>query len=64
MAYRRGKNVGSDNRIRSSGAILPFYRGRRYRNCKDLDTLRDFVQENGKIIPARLTGTKAHFQRH
>lgn len=30
---------------------------------KDLDTLRDFVQENGKIIPARLTGTKAHFQR-
>ena len=30
---------------------------------KDLDTLRDFVQENGKIIPARLTGTKANFQR-
>ena len=30
---------------------------------KDLDTLRDFVQESGKIIPARLTGTKAHFQR-
>lgn len=30
---------------------------------KDLDTLRDFVQENGKIIPARLSGTKAHFQR-
>ncbi len=31
---------------------------------KDLDTLRDFVQENGKIIPARLTGTKAIYQRH
>jgi len=30
---------------------------------KDLDTLRDFVQENGKIIPARLTGTRAHYQR-
>lgn len=30
---------------------------------KDLDTLRDFVQENGKIIPARLTGTSAHYQR-
>lgn len=30
---------------------------------KDLDTLRDFIQENGKIIPARLTGTKASFQR-
>lgn len=30
---------------------------------KDLDTLRDFIQENGKIIPARLTGTKASYQR-
>ena len=30
---------------------------------KDLDTLRDLVQENGKIIPARLTGTKAIYQR-
>ena len=28
-----------------------------------VDTLRDFVQENGKIIPARLTGTKAIYQR-
>ena len=26
----------------------------------DLDTLRDFVQENGKIIPARLTGTQGY----
>jgi small subunit ribosomal protein S18 len=30
---------------------------------KDVDTLRDFVGENGKITPARLTGTKAHYQR-
>ncbi|MCK9510460.1 MAG: 30S ribosomal protein S18 [Pigmentiphaga sp.] len=30
---------------------------------KDIDTLRDFIQENGKVIPARLTGTKAHYQR-
>ena len=27
---------------------------------KDIDTLKDFIQENGKIMPARLTGTKAH----
>ena len=26
---------------------------------KDIDTLRDFIAENGKIIPARLTGTRA-----
>ncbi len=30
---------------------------------KDIDTLRDFIQENGKIMPARLTGTKARYQR-
>ena len=30
---------------------------------KDVDTLKDFVQENGTIMPARLTGTKAHYQR-
>ncbi|WP_193088528.1 30S ribosomal protein S18 [Advenella sp. FME57] len=30
---------------------------------KDIDTLRDFITETGKIIPARLTGTKAHYQR-
>ena len=30
---------------------------------KDVDTLKDFVQENGKSMPARLTGTRAHYQR-
>lgn len=30
---------------------------------KDLDTLKDFVGEGNKITPARLTGTRAHYQR-
>jgi small subunit ribosomal protein S18 len=30
---------------------------------KDVDVLRDFISENGKIIPARLTGTRAIYQR-
>ena len=30
---------------------------------KDIDTLKDFIGENGKITPARLTGTKSHYQR-
>ncbi|MBA4260605.1 MAG: 30S ribosomal protein S18 [Hydrogenophaga sp.] len=30
---------------------------------KDVDVLRDFIAENGKIIPARLTGTRAIYQR-
>lgn len=30
---------------------------------KDIETLKDFIQENAKIMPARLTGTKARYQR-
>jgi small subunit ribosomal protein S18 len=30
---------------------------------KDIALLKDFINENGKIIPARITGTKARFQR-
>jgi len=30
---------------------------------KDLDTLRAYVSETGKIVPSRITGTKAKYQR-
>jgi small subunit ribosomal protein S18 len=30
---------------------------------KDVDLLKDFISENGKIIPARITGTKTRYQR-
>jgi small subunit ribosomal protein S18 len=30
---------------------------------KDIDTLRRFVTERGKILPRRLTGTSAKYQR-
>jgi small subunit ribosomal protein S18 len=30
---------------------------------KDVDVLKDFLQENGKIMAARVTGTKAYYQR-
>ena len=30
---------------------------------KDVDLLKDFVTETGKIMPARITGTKAGYQR-
>jgi len=30
---------------------------------KDLTTLRANVTESGKIMPSRLSGTKAHYQR-
>jgi small subunit ribosomal protein S18 len=30
---------------------------------KDINILKEFVSENGKLIPARITGTKTRFQR-
>ncbi len=30
---------------------------------KDVDILKDFITENAKIMPARITGTKAGYQR-
>ena len=30
---------------------------------KDVDLLKDFITENGKLIPARITGTKSIYQR-
>ena len=45
----------------SSAASRP--RGVKQIDYKDIDVLKDFVQENGKIMPARITGTKARYQR-
>lgn len=30
---------------------------------KDLDTLREYITETGKIVPSRITGTSAKYQR-
>ncbi|NDK37315.1 30S ribosomal protein S18 [Pseudoxanthomonas gei] len=30
---------------------------------KDLNTLRQYLTETGKIVPSRVTGTKARYQR-
>lgn len=30
---------------------------------KDLETLKQYITETGKIIPSRITGTKANYQR-
>ncbi len=30
---------------------------------KDINLLKDFITETGKIVPSRVTGTKAKYQR-
>ena len=50
-----------------------FYRRRKYCrftaegiseiDYKDLDLLKAYISETGKIVPSRITGTKAKYQR-
>lgn len=50
-----------------------FYRRRRYCrftaegieeiDYKDLELLKAYISETGKIVPSRITGTKARYQR-
>jgi small subunit ribosomal protein S18 len=72
MAFFRKKPFGKGDKKGkpASGALFrrkKFCRftveGTKEIDYKDLDTLKDFVTEQGKIIPARVTGTKAHYQR-
>jgi small subunit ribosomal protein S18 len=30
---------------------------------KDLDVLKDYIMESGRIVPSRITGTSAKYQR-
>ena len=61
----RGKGKGKDGKKRERGNNL-FKRRKFCRftaekvkeiDYKDIDVLKDFIQENGKIMPARITGT-------
>ena len=37
--------------------------GNQHIDYKDLETLKDYISETGKIVPSRITGTKAKYQR-
>ena len=37
--------------------------GTRQIDYKDLETLKDYIMESGRIVPSRITGTSAKYQR-
>lgn len=37
--------------------------GVKHIDYKDLDTLKAYITETGKIVPSRITGTRARYQR-
>ena len=76
MAFGRGPKKGKDAKgkgkrdAKGKGALFKRRKFCRFTvekvewiDYKDVDVLKDFINENGKIIPARITGTKARYQR-
>ena len=70
--FGKGKGKGRDGKKDSKGSKQLFKRRKFCRftaekmewiDYKDVDLLKDFIGENGKIIPARITGTRTHYQR-
>jgi small subunit ribosomal protein S18 len=67
----KGKAKGKDGKRRErSGGLFKRRKFCRFTvekvkeiDYKDIDVLKDFVSENGKMMPARISGTKARYQR-
>lgn len=64
---------GSNTRAGTKGNAPRFFRRKKFCrftaekvkeiDYKDLQVLKGYITENGKIVPSRITGTKARYQR-
>ena len=74
MGMSRGKGKGTGKgKFEKKGNRGQLFRRRKFCrftaegikevDYKDIGLLKDFINENGKLIPARITGTKARYQR-
>jgi small subunit ribosomal protein S18 len=69
----RGGQGGKDGKNRERPGNNRFFRRRKFCkftaegvkeiDYKDLETLRQYVTETGKIVPSRITGTASNYQR-
>jgi small subunit ribosomal protein S18 len=73
MAFMRGKGKGKGKPVRRGEKQNALFKRKKFCrftvegvetiDYKDVDVLRDFLTDQNKIMPARLTGTKSHYQR-
>lgn len=73
MARFTSRRKDSKDKEREKKANRPLFKrkkfcrftaeGIKHVDYKDIEILKDFVNENGKIIPARITGTTSFYQR-
>lgn len=73
MRFTRNKDRNSNLKNKDKMANRPLFKRKKFCrftvegiktiDYKDVDLLKDFISENGRIIPARITGTKSFYQR-
>jgi small subunit ribosomal protein S18 len=73
MARFTSKRKDSKDKERERKANRPLFKRKKFCrftaegikvvDYKDIDLLKDFINENGRIIPARITGTRSFYQR-
>jgi small subunit ribosomal protein S18 len=75
MAFQKRDNGGEDRGERKFAPRRGGKGGKRRKVCyftvnkikhidyKDIETLKKFISERGKILPRRVTGTSAKYQR-
>ena len=67
---RFSRNKDAKNKMKDRMANRPLFNRKKFCrftaegikkiDYKDVDLLKDFISENGRIIPARITGTRAY----
>ncbi len=72
MRFSRNKDADK-KRLKDRMANRPLFKRKRFCrftaegikkiDYKDIELLKDFISDNGRIIPARITGTRAYYQR-
>jgi small subunit ribosomal protein S18 len=73
MARFTSKRKDSKDKERERKANRPLFKRKKFCrftaegikvvDYKNIDLLKDFINENGRIIPARITGTRSFYQR-
>jgi small subunit ribosomal protein S18 len=63
FAKGKGKERGRGQLFRRRKFCRFTAEGVKQIDFKDIAVLKEFINENGRIIPARITGTKARYQR-
>jgi len=63
MAMSRGPGGGGSRFSRRKKFCRFTAEGVKSIDYKDLGVLKAYVTETGKIVPSRITGTRAHYQR-